>query len=282
MRRQDASVLALYLCGYTRLRNLLYRRRGIALTRFITFHDITEELEDDFLVKIDCLAKCANVVSLDDYHNGRLSRSRVNVVITFDDGYKGWVTRALPALKARRMSAVFFISSGFVGLTKGDQEVFTRQRLRIAPEMSGCLERNDVRYLREQGFEVGGHTCSHVDLSAIESPTEALSELQRDKAALEDLAGAPVKFFAYPFGRITNPHFDLQGVVHAAGYAGAVTLKAGFNFPATDPYLLRRELTGTRMCSRVFKARIMGAYDAVTSLRAIKSGKGLFQATNAN
>jgi peptidoglycan/xylan/chitin deacetylase (PgdA/CDA1 family) len=59
-------------------------------------------------------------VSLDDFFSGRLSAEKINVVITFDDGYKSWVTNVLPALKELELPATFFVSSGFVGLTKED------------------------------------------------------------------------------------------------------------------------------------------------------------------
>lgn len=37
-----------------------------------------------------------------------------HVLLTFDDGYRGWTSRALPVLSAHGVSAAFFIATGFI------------------------------------------------------------------------------------------------------------------------------------------------------------------------
>src|SRR5689334_489104 len=99
IRKQDVCPLVLYYLGYSMLRNLGFRLRREAMTRFVTFHDIPAAAVEDFRRKILYLKSSTNVVSLDDYFAGRLSQSRINVVVTFDDGYKSWASTAVPILK---------------------------------------------------------------------------------------------------------------------------------------------------------------------------------------
>jgi peptidoglycan/xylan/chitin deacetylase (PgdA/CDA1 family) len=48
-----------------------------------------------------------NVINIHDFFDNQLSADKINTVITFDDGYKGWVTNALPLLKRLDLPAPF-------------------------------------------------------------------------------------------------------------------------------------------------------------------------------
>jgi peptidoglycan/xylan/chitin deacetylase (PgdA/CDA1 family) len=61
------------------------------------------------------LARRCNVVSLRDFLAGRgLHPGRMNVVLSFDDGYENNYTNALPVLERLGLPAVFALASGFV------------------------------------------------------------------------------------------------------------------------------------------------------------------------
>ena len=131
IRKQDLAVLLSYYLGYSGIRNVIFRLHHKPVARFVTFHDIIPESLERFKLNLYFLKKCTNAVSLDDFLSGRLSLEKVNVVITFDDGYKSWVSCAVPILKELRLPATFFVSSGFVGLSKEDGADFMRSRLYI-------------------------------------------------------------------------------------------------------------------------------------------------------
>jgi peptidoglycan/xylan/chitin deacetylase (PgdA/CDA1 family) len=70
-------------------------------------------------------------------------------------------------------------------------------------------------------FEIGGHTQSHVDLTAI-APHLAADQIRSNKSRLDDLLGREVCGFAYVRGRHNRTVRDL---VDKAGYRYARTVK---------------------------------------------------------
>jgi hypothetical protein len=87
LRRQDLSVVLFHFLRYGTLRNSLLRVRHRAVARFVTFHDVPVESFRLFREKLDFLKRRTRVISLEDYFAVRLSEEKINVVITFDDGY---------------------------------------------------------------------------------------------------------------------------------------------------------------------------------------------------
>jgi len=270
IRKQDLSVLLFYYLGYSRIRNLILRLQHRPVARFVTFHDIIPEAEGCFTSNLHFLKKYTSVVSLDDFFSGRLSLKKVNVVITFDDGYKSWVSCAVPVLKELELPATFFVSSGFIGLSKEDETEFMRSKLSInlgTERTTGGLKFQDMRKIVEEGFMVGGHTLNHCNLSELRDRNQTYYEISEDKNRLEAITGEKVKYFAYPGGNYINPVINLSNVLKDTGYTGALTTVSGFNYIGSSPYLLRRELTDAPMPGRVFRARVYGNYDGVRYLR---------------
>ena len=237
------------------------------MTRIVTFHDIPDEGAGDFRRNLLWLKKAANVVSLNDFASGRLSAKRINVVITFDDGYRSWMSRAVPLLKELSMPATFFVASGFLDLCPVEAARFVQYRLRRNSETTGVLRRQDLQGIVEDGFTVGGHTCNHVNLAQTRDREEIRREVVIDKQVLEKITRREIKYFAYPFGECCNPSTDILTLLKEVGYKAAVTLIPGFNRNGANRYMLFREITGLPMPVCVFRARVLGAYDGVNVLR---------------
>ena len=270
IRKQDLSVLLLYYLGYSRIKNWVYRFQRKPITRFITFHDIPLNTLGTFEDNLRFLKRSTNVVSIDDYMSGKLSTDKINVVITFDDGYKSWVTDALPILKSLELPAVFFVSSGFVGISKEDEAKFIRTKLLLTPDpcnIPSGLTLEDLNRIVKEGFTIGGHTSNHCNLAEIVDITQLRYEIGEDKSKLESMTGKKIQYFAYPSGAYKNHKIDPTGVLREFGYKAAVTTLSGYNNVSTSPYLLHRELTSASMPGSVFKARIYGNYDPVRFLK---------------
>jgi peptidoglycan/xylan/chitin deacetylase (PgdA/CDA1 family) len=269
-RRQDLSVLSLYCLGLSRIRSLLIRLKHQRVASFVTFHDLQPEALGYFEANLCFLKRSMNVVSLDDFFAGRLSTDRINVVITFDDGYKSWITYAVPVLKRLNLPATFFISSGFVGLPKSEEAAFMQSKLLLPSELgrkAGGLSLQDVRRLVDEGFTVGGHTVNHYNLAELQDEDQLRYEISEDRVRLKRMTGAKIEYFSYPFGAYQHPRINLTDVLRDSGYRGAVTTASGFNSGDTSPYLLNRELTPALMPEWVFRARAYGNYDAVRFVR---------------
>jgi peptidoglycan/xylan/chitin deacetylase (PgdA/CDA1 family) len=265
IRRQDLSVLLLYYLGYSKIRSLIFRLQRKHATRFVTFHDIPSEALGNFKANMHFLKRSTNVVSIDDFFAGKLSSRIINVVITFDDGYRSWVSYAVPVLRELELPATFFVSSGFVGLSKEDEVEFMRSKLAIevGDQRAMGLNFEDVRRIVEEGFTIGGHTLNHCNLAELRDSTQLWHEIIEDKKRLESITGRKIEYFAYPSGAYQNPVIDVCEVLKESGYRGSVTTVSGFNSVGTNPYLLHRELTGALMPMSVFKARVYGNYEVV-------------------
>jgi peptidoglycan/xylan/chitin deacetylase (PgdA/CDA1 family) len=202
VRRQDISALLLYCLGYSRIRNLIFRLQLKPVTRMVIFHNIFSEASSNFKANLFFLKQRTNVVGLDEYFSGRLSFNKVNVVITFDDGYKSWLTHAIPALKELGLSATFFVTSGSVGLSKEKEADFMQSNLRLRPDartISEGLSVSDVKKIVKEGFTLGGHTLNHGHLGEIGDSSLIRAEIIEDKSSLEKMGGIKIEYFAYPF-----------------------------------------------------------------------------------
>jgi len=276
IRRQDFFVLLLYYMGFSGCRNLILRLQHKPVTRFLALHDILPEAFFNFKTNMYFLKKNTNVVSIEDFFSGRLSSEKINVVITFDDGYKSWLSYAIPVLKDLGLPATFFVTSGFVGLSKENESGFLRSKLfmSLGPRrITGGLTGEGVRRIVEEGFIIGGHTVNHCNLGRLKDGGQIRYEIGEDKTKLEKITGVKIEYFAYPSGAYYNPDIDLVEALKESGYKGAVTAEPGFNSAGTSPYLLHRELTGAAMPIRVFRARVYGNYDGVLFMKRLTSGK---------
>lgn len=152
-----------------------------------------------------------------------------SIVITFDDGFESTFDQAVPVLKTHAMPATFFLVSDHMGKSS---EWTARSR----SSAHRLMDWDQALQLRQSGFELGSHTCSHPRLTDV-NPIEARREIELSKIVLEDRLGCPVEAFAYPFGAHNS---DVREVVSEAGYRCACSTLSGFNDSNADRYLLRR------------------------------------------
>lgn len=240
------------------------------MARFLVFHDILPETINNLESNLRFLKDQTNVISMEDFFSGRSRDNIINVVLTFDDGYKGWVTNGLPLLKRLNLPAAFFISSGFVDLCNQDEQAYAMNNLfvNLPPRaITGALTSDDVRQLSSAGHTIGGHTLNHSLLDKIRDVETLRYEIAEDKCRLERITGVKADFFSYPSGNHVNLEINLCDELKTIGYKGAVTLKPGFNSSLTNRYLLHRDIVNAGMPLSIFKARVFGNIDAVRSLK---------------
>jgi peptidoglycan/xylan/chitin deacetylase (PgdA/CDA1 family) len=99
------------------------------------------------------------------------------LALTFDDGPNpAWTPRLLDLLAEHELRATFFLVGSFA---------------EAEPEL--------VRRIAAGGHLIGNHSFSHPNL-ALTSARRVEQELKQTSEALEQIAGAPVRFFRPPFG----------------------------------------------------------------------------------
>lgn len=151
------------------------------------------------------------------------------VGITFDDGYANVLENAVPVLE----ECGFLATNYFVVRQLGGSNVWDADE-GVPP--SPLMDAAGLRAWAAAGHEVGSHTLNHPDLSRI-SPELAVNEIRDSREALEQIAGAPVRAFCYPYGHFTAA---LAAVTREAGYDSATTTARGLARLDDDPYALPR------------------------------------------
>jgi peptidoglycan/xylan/chitin deacetylase (PgdA/CDA1 family) len=183
--------------------------------------------EKDFAWQLDALLRRGyRGTALRELLEAPAAGSR-RAVLTFDDGYRGVLERALPALLSRGFSGtVFLIADRLGGANDWDGET----------PGEALLSADEIRELHGRGIEIGSHGATHRALTRL-SDEELSRELVGSREALERLIGAPVTSFCYPFG-----DFDDRVVeaVRAAGYRAATVIRGGISKDLSDPFRLKR------------------------------------------
>ncbi|NNN37439.1 polysaccharide deacetylase family protein [Streptomyces sp. S3(2020)] len=146
------------------------------------------------------------------------------VGLTFDDGYADFLDHALPVLREYGFGATLFVLPGRLGGDNAWDPLGPRKPL---------LTADGIRRAAQAGVEIGSHGLTHVDLTEADD-LRLKSEVVESRAALEELTGAPVDGFCYPYGTIDARVVD---AVREAGYAYACAIDPG---PLTGPHALPR------------------------------------------
>ena len=134
------------------------------------------------------------------------------VALTFDDGYKNFLTYAVPTLNKYRFSATVYPVSDLVG-------TFNQWDLQNGITRNNLMDYSDLRNCVSQGIEVGCHSSTHMSL--INEEADFDREIKSAKDTLEDKLDSPIKAFCYPYG-----HFNDRVIesVKAASFDSATTM----------------------------------------------------------
>jgi peptidoglycan/xylan/chitin deacetylase (PgdA/CDA1 family) len=184
--------------------------------------------EISFCRQLDFLsAEGYQTVTMGDLAASLVKPTGRTVVITFDDGYVNNLT-ACDELIKRNMRASWFIVSGSLGRRPAWPADGRPDGRMLTPA--------ELRRMHEAGMEIGSHTVSHARMPELDDPS-LRRELMDSKTALEDVIGATVSSFAYPYGAWDERCAE---AVKGAGYSAACTTRTGWTMRDCDPYRLRR------------------------------------------
>jgi peptidoglycan/xylan/chitin deacetylase (PgdA/CDA1 family) len=137
-------------------------------------------------------------------------------VLSFDDGYLGPHTHAMPVLRKLHWPGVLNLKVN-------------------ALKSRYTLPAWRVREMLAAGWELDAHTITHPDLTQVDD-AQLWQEVRGSRTALQREFHVRVDFFCYPSGR-----YDAHVVeaVRRAGYLGATTTNYGLGRPR-DIYTLSR------------------------------------------
>jgi peptidoglycan/xylan/chitin deacetylase (PgdA/CDA1 family) len=135
-------------------------------------------------------------------------------VLTFDDAFGDFHTRALPVLQAHRFPATLYVPAACVG---GTSRWLVREHEADRPIMGWPA----LREAAGAGVEIGSHSQTHPQLDLLPA-SEAAREITDSKMVLEDQLQLSVSSFAYPFGYWNRA---VRAVVVDAGYRSACAVR---------------------------------------------------------
>lgn len=145
------------------------------------------------------------------------------MLITFDDGHLNNYTTAFPIMQKYGFTGVLYIVGNYVGV-------------------ADYLNADQIKEMAAAGWEVGSHSMTHSDLTALE-PQRQRMEVVDSKDFLEKTLGVPVKSIAYPFGLSNSGVIDYA---HFAGYSAGMSLGYTYDQGLGNIFTLqRRDIKGT-------------------------------------
>jgi peptidoglycan/xylan/chitin deacetylase (PgdA/CDA1 family) len=174
-----------------------------------------------------------------------------SVVVTFDDGFREFLTNAWPVLSEFGFTATVFLPTAFIG------------KSRVCFKNRECLTWSEVRELHSCGVAFGSHTVNHPKLHDLEW-SQIRQELADSRSKLEDELQVPVRTFAYPYAfpqedRVFVEKF--RNELAELDYVGAVTTMIGRAVSGSDPLCVPRLPVNDCDDERLFMAKMAGAYD---------------------
>ncbi len=167
-------------------------------------------------------------------------------VITFDDGFLNVFENAMPVLDEFGFTATnYFVANQLGGSNVWDQAA--------GIPVSPCMSVEQMREWAAHGHEVGAHTLDHVNLEKTPDD-EARRQIAQSKTVLEELLGAPVMHFAYPYGANFPLHRDM---CREAGFETATTTIRARARATDDPFGIPRVYVRRRDLAPKFIIRLM-------------------------
>ena len=151
------------------------------------------------------------------------------IAVTFDDGYRNFLTEAVPALAAAGARATLYASVGHLGQHA--------DWLGAAADAFGpLLSWDELAEAGAAGVEIGNHSLLHHPLDVL-PPAQLRDEIVRSHDELEQRLQTKVRSFAYPHGY--NGH-RVREVVRAAGHDNATEVGRRLHSPAEDRFAVPR------------------------------------------
>ena len=150
------------------------------------------------------------------------------IILTFDDGYRDFLTAALPVLQKHSFAAIVFLVAGRIGgVADWDANYGEAAPLMTWPEL---LE------VESEGIELGCHSLIHQPMTEM-NDAELVTDTRNARGILERRLGHSVDHFAYPYGAENTL---VQKAVARLGFRSAVSCRPGFSRPGDDPMCLPR------------------------------------------
>ncbi|HET6529196.1 MAG TPA: polysaccharide deacetylase family protein [Actinoplanes sp.] len=151
------------------------------------------------------------------------------VAVTFDDGYRDFLTEGVPALAAAGARATLYASVGHLGDRAGWLG-------RWSPDFGPLLTWAELAEVAGTGVEIGNHSLIHHPLDVLPA-AQLREEIFRSRDELEQRLQRRVRSFAYPHGYHGRRVRDL---VREAGHDNATEVGRRLHRPGQRRFAVPR------------------------------------------
>lgn len=200
----------------------------------VSLHDVSGTKHDNITTPTSVFSKFVNDIhergyklcSMSEYLSRSNSEKANLIVCTFDDGYQGLLSNALPIMQEYGFTATVFVCTDYIG--ECNSWNYKDKTMRKHLNMSELLS------LQSNGWEIGSHGVTHESLLKL-NDDEVIEQLAGSKRLLEEKFG-PIKTYAYPYGDYSE-FIEKQVKKY---YDSAFLLTQGGVFLAVDSHRIRR------------------------------------------
>ena len=216
-----------------------------------------------FSEQMQWLVDTCEVLSLNELIHSKAGE-KIQVAITFDDGYACLHDFAASILESKKIPAFIYLNTGWISETS-----FNRY-----PSDAGLghysgehfLTWEEVSILHKQGWEFGSHGVNHLDLTCC-STDHAYKELLFSKKDLEARLKKNVGHFAYTWGR---HNANLRKTVQSVGYSHAVAAHHEPLSHKMNAFAIPRMNIANEYSFHDFKAIVSGKWDFLGLIHKFK------------
>lgn len=260
MYRKEEVLIVLNYHNFSKYNNYKIKRGNILETGYAS----------NFEKQIQFLKRHFNFCYPEDFFVEKGKRG-INLLITFDDGYKDNYDIAVPILNKFNVSAIFFIVTnfmendnwlwhdkvrylvceGFLDQTGAEAVLakmndgqavdlsffkYTNDKFPTIPPKRIMMNWAELQKLQQFGFRVGSHTSSHKILSFVDDD-EQKKEIESSLMQLNEQLIHKNDLFAYPNGLFNQNTLDL---LRKNGIKYGFTTHLGVNNKSQDTLQIRR------------------------------------------
>jgi peptidoglycan/xylan/chitin deacetylase (PgdA/CDA1 family) len=151
------------------------------------------------------------------------------LAVTFDDGYRDFLTDGVPVLAEAGAGATLYASVGHLGGHAGWLG-------RWAPHFGRLLTWDELGEVADAGIEIGNHGLLHHPLDVL-PPARLHEEIARSRDELEQRLQQRVRSFAYPHGYHGS---RVRAAVLAAGHDNATEVGRRLHRPGERRFAVPR------------------------------------------
>ncbi len=151
------------------------------------------------------------------------------LAVTFDDGYRDFLTEGVPALADADATATLYASVGHLG-----QQADWLGRW--APDFGPLMTWSELSEVADAGIEIGSHSLVHHPLDVLPR-AQLRAEITRSHDELEQRLGREVRSFAYPHGYNGR---RVRDAVRAAGHDNATEVGRRLHRPGERRFAVPR------------------------------------------